>query len=64
MKKIKQAVILAGGQGTRLRPFTYKNPKAMIPINKRPFLEYLNKPQLSPKEVLAFCGHATREYYY
>lgn len=41
MKSITQAVILAGGEGKRLRPFTLKNPKPMIPINGRPFLEYL-----------------------
>ncbi len=39
--KIKQAVILAGGQGTRLRPLTNDCPKPMILINDRPFLEYL-----------------------
>jgi NDP-sugar pyrophosphorylase family protein len=35
-----QAVILAGGLGTRLRPATEKVPKAMILIDGRPFLEY------------------------
>jgi NDP-sugar pyrophosphorylase family protein len=35
-----QAVILAGGVGTRLRPLTEKLPKAMIPVHGRPFLEY------------------------
>ncbi len=35
-----QAVILAGGLGTRLRPFTNNTPKPMVPINGRPFLEY------------------------
>ncbi len=39
--KINQAVILAGGEGRRLRPFTLKNPKPLIPINGKPFLEYL-----------------------
>src|SRR3989344_7197573 len=39
--KITQAVILAGGQGKRLRPFTKNNPKPMIPVNGKPFLEYL-----------------------
>jgi dTDP-glucose pyrophosphorylase len=34
-----QAVILAGGLGTRLRPLTLKVPKPMVDINGRPFLE-------------------------
>jgi len=41
MSDVEQAVILAGGLGTRLRPLTYKIPKPMIPINGSPFLEYL-----------------------
>ena len=41
MKKINQAVILAGGLGTRLRPFTYSNPKPMFKFFGKPFLEYL-----------------------
>jgi len=36
-----QAVILAGGRGTRLRPFTDTRPKPMIEIHAKPFLEYL-----------------------
>lgn len=35
-----QAVILAGGLGTRLRPLTNNLPKPMIPVNGKPFLEY------------------------
>lgn len=38
---IKQAVILAGGQGIRLRPLTNDRPKPMVLIKGRPFLEYL-----------------------
>lgn len=36
-----QAVILAGGRGTRLRPLTDTLPKPMVPFHGRPFLEYL-----------------------
>jgi D-glycero-D-manno-heptose 1,7-bisphosphate phosphatase len=41
MLSIKQAVILAGGLGTRLKPLTDFMPKPMISIHSRPFLEYL-----------------------
>jgi histidinol-phosphate phosphatase family protein len=35
-----QAVILAGGRGTRLQPLTLTRPKPMVEIQGRPFLEY------------------------
>jgi mannose-1-phosphate guanylyltransferase len=35
-----QAIILAGGQGTRLRPLTYTLPKPVVPLLNRPFLAY------------------------
>ncbi|TAK32834.1 MAG: NDP-sugar synthase [Chloroflexota bacterium] len=34
-----QAIILVGGEGTRLRPLTCNTPKPMVPIANRPFLE-------------------------
>ncbi len=34
-----QAVILAGGLGTRLRPFTQVVPKPLLPIGERSLLE-------------------------
>lgn len=40
-RQISQAVILAGGLGTRLKPFTDTNPKPMYPIKGKPYLEYL-----------------------
>ena len=35
-----EAIILAGGLGTRLRPAVPAVPKPMAPVNGRPFLEY------------------------
>jgi mannose-1-phosphate guanylyltransferase len=36
-----QAVILAGGEGTRLRPLTSTVPKPVIPLVGRPFIAYM-----------------------
>ena len=54
-----QCVILAGGLGTRLRPLTRSLPKALVPINGRPFVDYqlawLAKQSI---EEVVFCiGH-------
>jgi glucose-1-phosphate thymidylyltransferase len=39
--RIEQAVILAAGEGQRLRPFTASKPKVMIPIANKPILRYV-----------------------
>ena len=44
-----QAIILAGGMGTRLRPLTYTLPKPMLPVAGRPALAHL-------VEALALAG--------
>lgn len=40
-KKNVRAVILAGGRGTRLRPFTASFPKPLVPLGDTPVLEVL-----------------------
>ena len=36
-----QALILVGGEGTRLRPLTLTTPKPVVPLVDRPFIRYM-----------------------
>lgn len=56
---VKQAVILAGGKGERLKPFTDSNPKPMFIIDKIPFLERLIKQVKSfgINEIVILVGY-------
>ena len=38
---MKQAIILAAGEGNRLRPFTAEKPKGMLSIADKPILQYV-----------------------
>lgn len=38
---IKDAIILAGGSGTRLRPLTLETPKALIPLHGKTLTEHV-----------------------
>jgi len=54
-----KAVILAGGKGTRLRPYTTVFPKPLMPIGDKPILEIIIR-QLKAhgfKEILMLVGH-------
>ena len=37
----KRAIILAGGKGTRLKPYTISMPKPLVPIGDKPILEII-----------------------
>lgn len=53
-----QALVLVGGQGTRLRPLTETLPKPAIPLVDRPFLAYMVEwlGRHGVDEVVLACG--------
>jgi histidinol-phosphate phosphatase family protein len=64
MQRPKQAVILAGGKGTRLHPLTENCPKPMIDINGYPFIYYIIKEleKNSFSEVLILVGYQSQKF--
>lgn len=66
--KIDKAVILAGGQGIKLRPLTYEIPKSLLPVKSRPVLEYLvdKIKKADMKEIilcLGYLGEKIKEHF-
>lgn len=62
------AVLLVGGQGTRLRPLTERVPKPMLPIANRPFLEHQieHLREHGVERIILSCGYlpdAIREHF-
>ena len=53
-----QAVILVGGEGTRLRPLTSTVPKPVVPLVDRPFIAYMLEwlKRHGVDDVIMSCG--------
>lgn len=63
-----KAVIMAGGEGTRLRPLTSNQPKPMLPLANRPMMEHiltlLKKHGFDEVVVtVAFMARTIRNYF-
>jgi len=63
-----KAIILAAGEGNRMRPLTYTRPKAMLPIANRPMLEHLliETKKAGIKEFIFIIGYhdeQVRDYF-
>ncbi|SEB31093.1 glucose-1-phosphate thymidylyltransferase [Streptomyces misionensis] len=53
-----KALVLSGGRGTRLRPFSYSMPKQLIPVANQPVLEHVldNLRAIGVEEVGVIVG--------
>lgn len=54
-----QAVLLAGGQGTRLRPYTISFPKPLVPLGNYPIIEIIIRQlcHAGIDELIISTGH-------
>lgn len=61
--KVKQAVILAGGEGTRLRPLTLTRPKPLLPVLGTPCIEYVisSLAQAGVEQIFLACGYRSED---
>ncbi len=59
MSDEKCAVILAGGKGTRLRPYTIAMPKPLVPVGDYPILEIILRQLASNgfKSIIITVNH-------
>ena len=56
---MKQAVILAAGEGQRLRPFTVNRPKVMLSIAGKPILQYVVEAlaRIGIRDIVLLVGY-------
>jgi len=62
---MKQAVILAAGEGQRLRPFTATKPKAMLSIAGKPILQYVieSLAQNGIRDIIIVVGYRREQVF-
>jgi len=62
---MKQAVILAAGEGQRLRPFTVSKPKAMLSIADKPILQYVveSLAQNGVRQIVIVVGYRREQVF-
>ena len=62
---MKQAVILAAGEGQRLRPFTVNRPKAMISVADKPILQFIieSLAQNGIRDVVLVVGYRKEQVF-
>ena len=51
--------VLAGGEGTRLKPYTYSTPKPMLKLGGKPIIQYVleNLKRAGYKDIIMTVGH-------
>lgn len=57
--KVSQAVILAGGRGLNMRPFTFEMPKGLFPVRGKPILEHIVERLIKyeVRDIIFSIGH-------
>jgi len=57
--KVRQAVIMVGGKGTRLRPLTETCPKPVLPVADKPCIWHLmnSMAKAGVEEIILACGY-------
>jgi len=62
---MKQAVILAAGEGQKLRPFTVTRPKGMISIADKPVLQYIVESlvQAGVRDLVIVVGYRKEQVF-
>lgn len=66
MSKIDNAIIMAAGFGTRMRPLTYETPKPLIPVHGQPMIESViaGLHQNNIEDITVVVGYLGEQFNY